>query len=86
MEELERIASRIGRVACSPEHSDEALLESAGLVSELAVEFEAMQQRTLRAGDLPVDATSTEPPPDDGAITPEELDRVVREILSNESR
>ncbi len=85
MEELERIASRIGRVACSPEHSDEALLESAGLVSELAVEFEAVQQRTLRAGDVPVDAASSESP-DDGAITPEELDRVVREILSSEPR
>ncbi len=47
METLERIAARVGRVACSPDNSPESLLESAGLVSELATEFEEFQRRLL---------------------------------------
>lgn len=81
MEQLERIASRVGRLACSPDNSHEALMESAALVSELATEFEAVQQRTLAPGDLPIAPEKAEQDPP----TPEELERVVRTILATES-
>ncbi len=81
MEQLERIAARVGRVACSPDHSPEALLESAALVSELATEFEAVQRRVLAPGDLPIADSA----PDLAPPTPEEIERVVRVILDSES-
>ena len=80
MEQLEKIAARVGRVACSPDHSPEALLESAALVAELTTQFERVQQRIVAAGDLPVAPASAEL----GPPSPEEIERVVREILASE--
>jgi hypothetical protein len=80
MEQLERIAARVGRVACSPDNSPEAMLESAALVSELATEFEAVQQRIVSPGDLPIEP----PAPGSADLSPEEIERVVREILNTD--
>ncbi len=88
MENLEKIAGRVGRVACSPDQHPETLLESAGLVSELAVAFEAVQQRELAPGDLPAEAAPAPPAGPAAAapdpLSPEELERMMRELLEAE--
>ena len=82
METLERIAARVGRVACSPDNSPEALLESAGLVSELATEFEEFQRRAAEpvGADAASAAGSSEPEP----VTSEAIARKPCGILQTE--
>jgi hypothetical protein len=92
MENLEAIAGRVGRVICSEDQYPETLLESAGLVSELTVAFEAAQQRELAAGDLPIELAPDSllaeqaalEPAEPDPLPPEELERLMRELLEAE--
>lgn len=80
MDRIEHIAGRLARVACSLDSPD-AMLESAGLVSEAASEFEAFRRRQEEAPDAgPPPSSSAGPDP----LTPETPAEQPRETLQTE--